>query len=127
MKKIFFLSIIFLSVSCKTLKSNSESKLYSKKEWITIYKNRVVLTCLKKTGINLEKDNSGAIQFEIIGSNLKLIHEIDSVGNKYAQEILNSPSYFEGKPIINKILEIYKSKELSALAKNCYKKYNREN
>lgn len=106
--------------SCKLLNNNIDT--YNKKEWITSYKNYIVVQTLRKTGIDLNKDNSGVIQFEILGTNPKVLKEIDSLSNKYSQLILSSPSYFEGKPIICTALGIYISKELDIIANNSYKK-----
>lgn len=121
MKNSIILSLILLLTftNCKSLYKNEKD--YSKKEWVNAYKNFTIIQTLKKTGIDLDKDNSGAIQFEILGANSKVLSEIDSLSNNYSKLILSSPSYFEGKPIINKILIIYNSKELNTIACKSYK------
>lgn len=122
MKKTIILSILILSIltSCKSLKNDLH--VYNKKEWVTAYKNYIVVQTLRKTGIDLNKDNSGTIQFEILGASSKTLKEIDSLSNKYSQAILSSSSYFEGKPIVSMILNIYTSKELDIIANNSYTK-----
>ncbi len=114
---ILFFFVLFFS--CKTKDINTE-KIYQKEEWVTAYKKAVAIKCMEKSGINLEKDNSGAILFEVLGSDLNILKEIDSLGNVYANEILKSPSYFEGKPIMTKVLNLYSSKKLDSLARVRY-------
>ncbi|MGG7035927.1 MAG: hypothetical protein ACI7YS_12145 [Flavobacterium sp.] len=122
MKKAIILSSLIVSIltACKSL--NSNEKTYSKKEWTIAYKNFAVIQTLRKTGIDLNKDNSGAIQFEILGANTETLKEIDSLSSIYSQSILSSPSYFEGKPIIIMVLDLYNSKKLNNLACKSYKK-----
>lgn len=122
MKKPIIPLIFFLLslTSCSIL--NNDSNIYSKKEWINAYKKYTILQTMKKSGIDLNKDNSGVIQFEILGANTQTVKEIDSLSTKYSQEILSSASYFEGKPIIIMSLDLYTSKRLDQTAKNSFKK-----
>ena len=120
-KTIILLVVVILGISCKTSEKISISK--SKKEWINSYKKYIIYQTIKKTGIDLNKDNSGVLQFEYLGADKSVINEIDSLSNNYSQLILSKPSYYEGKPIINSILEVYESKELDKVAKKSYKKH----
>ena len=122
MKKLIIPLVCFLLslTSCSIL--NNDSNVYSKKEWINAYKKYTIIQTMKKSGIDLNKDNSGAIQFEILGTNTQTIKEIDSLSTKYSQEILSSASYFEGKPIIIMSLDLYTSRRLNQTAKNSFKK-----
>lgn len=119
MNKCIYTLAFVLLFSCKT-KNMNISKPDQKEQWVTAYKKAVIIATMKRAGIDLEKDNSQSILFEVLGTNLKALKEIDSLGSAYAKSILDSPSYFEGKPIITKVLNIYNGKELDFLAITSY-------
>lgn len=117
---LIFLMLFLISTSCKTKNIGTEDSIKKKEQWKTSYKKMFVVLCFKKAGIDLEKDNTGAILLEQMITEKKTMKEIDSLSTVVSVQIKNTPSYFEGKPIISKILDYYTSKELDTFAEKRY-------
>ncbi|WP_316748498.1 hypothetical protein [Pedobacter gandavensis] len=123
MKSIYFIAVILTLSSCAGRRTMHSEK----REWISAFKNTVIISAVEQQDKKMSKDISTAINFDLIG-NTRYYKIADSIGKKFRNAI--EPSIvldFNGaKAIFNSALDYYTSKELNSLSEMYYKQYYKE-